>query len=79
MDLNLTRFEKAAAEEKPSKKDLLSLSRKRKVLSPEEDAATKRQALKPSNGVHPIAKSNATDHISDKLENVRSRASRRVV
>lgn len=71
MDLNVSRFEKAPAEDKPSKKDLLSLSRKRKVTSPEEDALTKRPALKPSNGEHLAGKSNPTDHIADKLQNVR--------
>ncbi|GAB5589291.1 hypothetical protein Unana1_04191 [Umbelopsis nana] len=69
MDVNVSRFEKAPAEDKPSKKDLLSLSRKRKVTSPEQDALTKRPALKPSNGEHLAGKSNPTDHIADKLQN----------
>ena len=71
MEFNLTRFEKSTAEEKPPKKDLLSLSRKRRIGS-EDDNSTKRQALKPSNGAVQGSKCNVTDHIADKLQDVSS-------
>lgn len=69
MEFNLTRFEKSTAEEKPPKKDLLSLSRKRKI-GIEDDNSTKRPALKPSNGAVHGSKCNVTDQIASKLQEV---------
>ncbi|KAJ2963951.1 hypothetical protein NQZ79_g1115 [Umbelopsis isabellina] len=63
-----SKSEKAAVYEKPSKKSLLSISRKRKVGSSEDEVYNKRPALKTSNGATAPAEGQSTEHIAKELE-----------
>ncbi|KAG2171780.1 hypothetical protein INT43_008160 [Umbelopsis isabellina] len=63
-----SKSEKAAVYEKPSKKSLLSISRKRKVGSSEDEVYSKRPALITSNGATAPAEGHSTEHIAKELE-----------